>query len=270
MASLNKVANGLITAGVIGVGVGSAFFFIVQPGEVKIKFNRFRGVQKQVYREGLHFRIPFVENMITYDVRIKPVDISSETITKDQQKIDISLRLLYRPIEDQVPNIHLTLNRDYQDKIIRPKVLEVVKTILAQYDADQLLKQRDKISGEMKALFTIKIKEYHFIVDEVVLAEIKFSPHFKKSIEDKQIAHQLAERERYVVEKNEQLFKANLIEIEGRSEAARLLSEAYRKYGDAYLKLKKLEACRKIGENMAMNPQVTFVPKSNNFLFNLN
>jgi prohibitin 1 len=269
MASLNKIANGLMTAGVLGLGMGSAFFFVVQPGEAKIKFNRFRGIQKQVYLEGIHFRIPFLEHMITYDVRIKPVDINSETITKDQQKIDISLRLLYRPIEEQVPNIHLSLNRDYQDKIIRPKILEVVKTILAQYDADQLLKQRDKISGEMKTLFSMKIKEYHFIVDEVVLAEIKFSPNFKKSIEDKQIAHQLAERERYVVEKNEQLFKANLIEIEGRAEAARLLSEAYRTYGDAYLKLKKLEAARKIAENMSMNPGVTFIPKSNNFLFNI-
>lgn len=267
---LNTIANNLITVGLLGAGVGSSFFFVVKPGEVKIKFNRFRGLQKQVYKEGLHFRIPFVENMITYDIRIKPVDITSVTSTKDQQQIDISLRLLYRPIEDEVPNIHLSLQRDYQDKIIRPNALEVVKTVLAQYDADQLLKQREKISSEIKALYTTKIKEFHFIVDDVVLTDIIFSPQYKKSIEDKQIAQQRAEMERYVVEKNEQLFKANLIEIEGRSEAARLLSEANKKYGDAYIKLKKLEAARKIAERMALNPGVTFVPQKNNFLFSIN
>lgn len=270
MATLNKIANGLITLGTLGTVFGGAFIFIVQPGEVKIKFNRFRGLQRDVYKEGIHVRIPFVEQLVTYDVRITPVDITSISSTKDQQQIDIALRVLYRPIEEEVPNIHLSLNRDYQDRFIRPIAMEVVKTVLAQYDADQLLKQREKISAEIKSLYTTRIKEFHFIVDDVVLTDLKFSAQYKKSVEDKQIAQQMAEREKYIVEKNEQLFRANLIEIEGRSEAARLLSEANRTYGDAYIKLKKLEAARTIAENMANNPNVSFVPKSNNFLFSLN
>ena len=270
MAALNKIANTLITVGAVGTFFGGAFIFVVQPGEVKVKFNRFQGMKQDIYKEGIHFRIPFVEQLETYDVRIRPFDIVSVTSTKDQQQIDISLRVLYRPIEEQIANIHLSLNRDFQDRFIKPIALEVMKTVLAQYDADQLLKQREKISAEIKSLYTTRIKEFHFIVDDVVLADLKFSPQYKKSVEDKQIAQQMAEREKYIVEKNEQLFKANLIEVEGRAEAARLLSEANQKYGDAYIKLKKLEAARKIAENMATNPNVTFVPKSNNFLFSLN
>lgn len=270
MSSLNRLANGLISLGAAGLFFGGSFIFIVQPGEVKIKFNRFRGMQQNVYKEGIHFRIPLVEQLETYDVRIKPVDIASVTSTKDQQQIDISLRVLYRPIEEQVPNIHLSLNRDYQDRFIKPIAMEVVKTVLAQYDADQLLKQREKISAEVKSLYTTRIKEFHFIVDDVVLTDLKFSPQYKKSVEEKQIAQQMAEREKYIVEKNEQLFKANLIELEAQSEGAKLLSEAQKTYGDAYIKFKKLEAARKIAENMANNQNVTFVPKTNNFLFGLN
>lgn len=270
MAALNRIANALIYAGAAGSLVGGSFFFIVQPGEVKIKFNRFRGMQQNVYKEGLHFRIPFVEQLETYDVRIKPVDISSVTSTKDQQQIDINLRVLYRPIEEEVPNIHLGLGRDYQDRYIKPIAMEVVKTVLAQYDADQLLKQREKISAEVKSLYTTRIKEFHCIVDDVVLTDLKFSAQYKKAVEDKQIAQQMAEREKYIVEKNEQIFKANLIELEAQAEGARLVSLAQKEHGDAYIKLKKLEAAKKIAENMAMNPNVTFVPKSNSFLFSLN
>lgn len=270
MATLNKIANGLISFGAVGLLMGGSFVYLVQPGEVAIKFNRLRGgIGKETYREGLHFRIPFVHNIIKYDVRIRFMDIPSNTSTKDQQQIEINLRVLYRPVESEISNIHLNLGSSYQEKFVRPIALEAIKTVLAQYDADQLLKQREKISTEIKALTTLRTKEFHLVIEDIALTDLTFSQQYNKAIEEKQIAQQVAEREKFIVEKNEQLFKANLIEIEGRSEAARTISEAYKKYGDAYIKLKKLEAARKIAENMSHNPNATFLPRSNNFLFNL-
>lgn len=270
MALLNKLANGLLSVGAAGLLFGNSFFFVVQPGEVAIKFNRIRGgVKKETYNEGIHFRVPLMENIIKYDVRIKPVDISSNTSTKDQQQIDITLRVLYKPVEADIANIHLNLGSNYQERFVRPIALEAIKTVLAQYDADQLLKQREKISSEIKALYTTRIKEYHLTIEDVSLTDLNFSPAYRKAIEDKQIAQQLAERERFVVEKNEQLFKANLIEIEARSTAMKLVNEAQKTYGDAYLRLKKLEAARKIAENLTHNPNIVFVPNGNNFLFQI-
>jgi len=270
MATLNKIASGLITLGTVGLFAGGAFVFIVKPGEVAIKFNRVKGgIKRDIYTEGLHFRIPGMEDIIKYDVRIKPCDISSNTSTKDQQQIEITLRVLFRPVEEEIPNIHLNLGSNYQEKFVRPIALEVIKTVLAQYDADQLLKQREKISTEIKALYITRIKEFHLIIEDVALTDLVFSPQFKKAIEDKQIAQQVAEKEKYIVEKNEQIFRSNLIEMEGRSEAAKAITEANRRYGDAYIRLKKLEAARRIAENLAMNPNVTFVPQKNNFLLNV-
>jgi prohibitin 1 len=270
MGKLDKIANNLIVLGGAGLLFGSSFMFIVNPGEAAIKFNSVRGgVKKDVYKEGLHFKLPLVDNIIRYDTRIKPVDITSITSTKDQQQIDITLRVLYRPIEDEIPNIHLNLGTQFQDKFVRPIALEVIKTVLAQYDTDQLLKQRDKISSEIKSLYTARTKEFHLVIEDVALTDLTFSAEFKKSIENKQIAQQNAEMARYVVEMKEQQFKANIIETEGKSEAARLILEAKMQYGDAYIKLKKLQAARRIAENLSMNPNVAFVPQKNNFLFQL-
>lgn len=270
MSSLNKIANRLLAVGTGALFFGGSFLFVVQPGEVAIKFNSIRGgIKKDIYEEGMHLRIPLVESIIKYDVRIQPVDITSSTSTKDQQKIDITLKVLFRPVSNEIPNIHLNLGSNFQDKFVKPIALEVIKTVLAQYDADQLLKQRDKISNEIKSLYTSKTKEFHLIIEEVALTDLTFSPQFKKSIEDKQIAQQVAEKEKYIVERNEQQFRANLIEIEGKSEAARLILEANKKYGDSYIKLKKLQAARRIAENLSMNPNVAFVPQRNNFLFQI-
>lgn len=268
MALLNRLANGLVGVGTLGLLFGNSFFFVVQPGEIAIKFNRIRGgVKKETYAEGIHFRVPLMENIIKYDVRIKPVDISSHTSTKDQQQIDITLRVLYKPVEADIANIHLNLGANYQERFVRPIALEVIKTVLAQYDADQLLKQREKISSEIKALYTTRIKEYHLTIEDVTLTDLNFSLSYKNAIEAKQISQQMAEKGKYVVEMNEQLFKANLIEIEARSQAMKLVNEAQKNYGDAYLRLKKLEAARKIAENLTHNPNIVFVPNGNSFLF---
>jgi prohibitin 1 len=90
------------------------------------------------------------------------------------------------------------------------------------------------------------------------------------SIERKQVAQQEAERYKFVVAMAEEEKKAKIIEAEGSSIAALMISEAVQKYGSAVLELKKIEAARMIAEKLANSPNVGFVPSGNNLLLNLN
>lgn len=47
-------------------------------------FNRIYGVKDRVYEEGMHFRVPWLEWPIDYDVRTKPRQISSPSGTKGE------------------------------------------------------------------------------------------------------------------------------------------------------------------------------------------
>jgi prohibitin 1 len=80
--------------------------------------------------------------------------ITSSSGTKDLQTVDIALRLLYRPIEDCLPKIYKNIGIDYENKIIPSIGNEVLKSVVAQYDADQLLKQRERISNEIREQLT--------------------------------------------------------------------------------------------------------------------
>lgn len=62
----------------------------------------------------------------------------------------LKIRLFYRPIEDQIPKIHLELNKDYMKKILPALANEVSKAIIAKYDAETLLKNREAVSTEIK------------------------------------------------------------------------------------------------------------------------
>ena len=69
--------------------------------------------------------------MIKYDIKIQPYDHLTETGTKDLQKVMLKIRLFYKPIEKELPKIHLDLNRDYMKKVLPGLANEVSKAIIA-------------------------------------------------------------------------------------------------------------------------------------------
>ena len=101
-------------------------------GHKGIIFNKFKGVKADfIYSEGTHFKIPWFDIPIVYDVRTHPRTISSLTGTKDLQMINISLRVLYRPEQYELPSIYRNLGRDYDERILPSIVNEVLKSVVA-------------------------------------------------------------------------------------------------------------------------------------------
>ena len=83
----------MLAAGV----VGTRFIFVVDGGERVVIFNKFRGLQQNVYGEGMHFKLPIIMEPKRFEIRSRPRLITSATGTKDLQQIELTLRLLFRP-----------------------------------------------------------------------------------------------------------------------------------------------------------------------------
>jgi prohibitin 1 len=66
------------------------------------------------------------------------------------QTVDLSLRLLYRPVEEKLAEIVNNLGTDYDERVIPSIGNEVLKQVVAQYNADQLLTQREKVYLEIR------------------------------------------------------------------------------------------------------------------------
>jgi prohibitin 1 len=116
---------------------------------------------------------------------------------------------------------------------------------------------------------TNKAKSYHILLEDVSIYDLKFGTEFMNSIERKQVAQQEAERYKFVVAMAEEEKKAKIIEAEGSSIAAQMISEAVQTYGSAVIELKKIEAAKMITEKLTNSPNVSFVPSGNNLLLNL-
>jgi prohibitin 1 len=66
-------------------------------------FDRFRGVLDDVYGEGTHLLVPWLQNPQVMDIRTRPRVISSVTGTGDMQMVNLSLRVLSRPDKTRLP-----------------------------------------------------------------------------------------------------------------------------------------------------------------------
>lgn len=116
---------------------------LVDGGHRAVIFDRFQGIKQGVVGEGTHFFIPWVQRPIIFDIRSQPRNVPVITGSKDLQNVNITLRILFRPVPDQLPRIYTILGVDYDDRVLPSITTEVLKAVVAQFDAGELITQRE-------------------------------------------------------------------------------------------------------------------------------
>merc|ERR1712137_78766 len=119
--------------------------------------------------EGTHFRMPLIDYPNIFDVRSRPRIINTTTGTKDLQMVNIALRVLSRPTEDKLPKIYQEIGQDFDERVLPSIGNEVLKAVVAHYNADQLLTMREKVSQEINDTLTQRAKAFHLILDDVAI-----------------------------------------------------------------------------------------------------
>lgn len=124
------------------------YLHLVDGGHRAVIFDRFSGIKPDVVGEGTHFLIPWVQKPIIFDIRSRPRNVPSITGSKGQcklwwlsfikfvsdlQNVNITLRILFRPVPEQLPKIYSTLGIDYDERVLPSITNEVLKAVVVSF-----------------------------------------------------------------------------------------------------------------------------------------
>src|ERR687884_506262 len=196
-------------------------------------------VENRVLGEGLHFIIPFVEQVIQLEVRTLKFQADASAASNDLQEVATVIALNYHIDPNKANIIYQQLGADYADRIIAPTIQESVKASVAKFNAEELITKRETAKAVIAQAIRNTLSARDITVETVFITDFKFSEAFASQVESKVVAYQ-----KYLTEQNnlkavqvvanqtvvqaQAQARSNVARAEGESQAIKVITEQLR------------------------------------------
>jgi regulator of protease activity HflC (stomatin/prohibitin superfamily) len=230
----------------------SAGLVFIQPTERGVVISALvDGVRPDPLQPGLNWVVPFLENVITYPISRQTYtmsiaaeegairgDDSVEARTSDGQVVRVDASVIFSINPSRVVEAHIKWENQYINNLVRTVTRGVIRDAVSQFGVQEVVTSErfsllETIEQELENAFD----EGALILHDFVLRNIAFSDEYAASVEQKQIAEQLAQQAAFIVQQREQEAEqarqiaegqadAAVIEAEGRAKARVIEAEA--------------------------------------------
>lgn len=229
----------------LGIGVGCVFlgllssYVSVPAGHVGIVLQF--GAVKGTFNEGMNWRIPMIQRVQVVEVRTQKEESKAAAASKDLQTVSTKVAINFRIDPTTIQDLYKRVGLGYKTRVIEPATQESVKAVVANYTAEELIRKRSVVKAELDNLLVTRLKQYGLIIEPngVSLTNFDFSAEFNKAIENKQVAQQSAEKQKYVLQQATLEADALIAIAKGKAEAARIEAQALANQGGAKVLFKQ-------------------------------
>jgi prohibitin 2 len=196
-------------------------------------------VEDRVLGEGLHFIIPFVEQVVQMEVRTQKFQAEASAASKDLQEVQTVIALNYRIDPQQTNKIYQLLGVNYQERVISPTIQESVKSSVAKFNAEELITKRETAKNVIADAIRTTLTANNIATQNVFITDFQFSQSFADQIEQKVVAFQ-----KFLTEQNnlrtiqvvanqtvvqaEATARSNVAKADGEAQAISIITEQLR------------------------------------------
>jgi regulator of protease activity HflC (stomatin/prohibitin superfamily) len=219
---------------------------VIASASVKIVDSGHRGVllhwnavdlTKPPLDEGIHFVVPFQDEVINIEVRTLKYASEARSASRDLQTVETTVTVNYYPDKENVHNLYKNLGLDYENRVIQPAIEETVKQVTANYNAEELITKRPLVKQDIEFSIRERLNQFNVVTEVISITDFEFSALFASAIESKVEAEQNALRaendlRRIEVEARQNEANAigdanaNIARAEGEAEAIAIINKA--------------------------------------------
>ena len=187
--------------------------------------------------EGIHFVIPFQDDIVQMEVRTLKYDTSTRSASQDLQTVQTTVTVNYHPDTEKVHYLYKEIGLSYENRVIQPAIDETVKQVSANYNAEELITKRPLVKADIENAIRDRLNQFYIETEVISITDFEFSPLFAKAIESKVEAEQKAQKAendliRIEVEARQLEAQAvgtaaaNIAEAQGEAEAISIINNA--------------------------------------------
>ncbi len=229
-----------IVVGLIALIVIFGSFGVVSAGNVGVKTRT--GKVVGTLQPGFYTKVPFIESVTIMDVQTQKDQADATAASNDLQSVTATVAVNYHVEPQDAQNIFANLGPDYADRVISPAIQESVKSVTANYTAEQLITQREKVREDIITLLTGKLQAYGVQTDSLNIVNFKFSDTFETAIEAKVTAQQNALAAKNKLDQVQFEAQQTIAKAKGDAEAIQIQTQAINSQGGAdYVQLQAIK-----------------------------
>ncbi len=260
----------VFAAGAILTTILSAGLVFIEPEErgVVISALAAKGYRDEALQPGLRWIMPFMERVELYPISRQSYTMSIATNegeitgddsitarTSDGQEIFVDASVIYEINPEKVVDVHILWQNRYAD-LVRAQARGIIRDAVSQFGVEDVVTdKRFELVDFINENLAIKFEENGLTLVDFVLRNITFSPEYAASVEQKQVAEQLAKQAAFVVEQRKQEAQQTIETAKGAAESAIIAAE-----GNAKARLieaqAEADALKLIQDAIANNPEL--------------
>lgn len=176
------------------------------------------GYRTQPFGPGLHWVVPFLENVQPYSIAKQTYTMATSTgegqvtgddsiqaRTKDGQQVFLDASVIYSIDPAHLVDLHITWQNRFEDLVVRPVTRAAIRDAVSQFGVEEIVStKRSELEQAITDAIRQGLAENNLMMDDFLLRNIRFSDEYAAAVEQKQIAEQLALQAKFVVEQRKQ------------------------------------------------------------------